>query len=131
MKIALLFVSIAAATAVAASSERGIVGITVDRADFTRVTAVLQDSPAERAGVQAGDRIVAIDEFPTSNLRSMEELVGRVSGPVDSEVELELKHAEGEPLLRVRLLRMAPPRREPFTPPGDFRPDRARHHPAV
>ena len=131
MKVALFFVSIAAATAVAASASRGVVGITVDRADFTLVTSVLPDSPAARAGVQVGDRIVAIGEFPTSKLQNVQELIRRVSGPLDSEVELQLKRAEGNPLLRVRLRRVAPPRREPFTPPGDFSPDKARSQPMV
>jgi C-terminal processing protease CtpA/Prc len=92
---------------------------------------VLPDSPAAKAGVQVGDHIVAIGGFPTSKLQNMEQFISRVSGPVDSEVELQLKRTEGKPLFRVRLRRIAPPRRDPFIPPADFSPDQARSQPMV
>lgn len=131
MKIALCLIGITAVSALAASADRGVVGITVDRSDFTVVTSVLPDSPAADAGIRVGDRIVAIGGFPTSKLATMEEFISRVSGPVDSEVELQLKRADSGSLLRVRLRRVAQPSPAPLKPPGDFNPSPARSEPQV
>src|SRR4051794_27503129 len=131
MRSALLFVSVAAATAAIASGSRGIVGISVDRAVFTVVTSVLPDSPAAEAGIQVGDRVIAIGGFPTSKLQTIEEFISRVSGPLDSEVELELKRGESGSPFRVRLRRITPPSQTPFKPPGDFNPEHARSQPMV
>ncbi|MFW6052099.1 MAG: S41 family peptidase [Myxococcota bacterium] len=54
-----------------------------------RVVEVPERGPAAAAGLQADDRIVAIDDTPVSML-SMEEAVERLRGPEGSEVALEV-----------------------------------------
>ncbi|HZU90395.1 MAG TPA: S41 family peptidase [Stellaceae bacterium] len=64
------------------------IGITLEEGNggFS-VGAVLPQSPAARAGVEPGDRIVAIDGHPTAG-RPRAEIVGRLHGPLASTVEL-------------------------------------------
>lgn len=53
------------------------------------VIAPLKNSPASRAGILAGDRIIKIDDKETSNL-STEEAVQIIRGPEGSQVKLTL-----------------------------------------
>ena len=111
-----LIVLLVAATSVAAGKE-GVVGISVGH-DFTVITAVATDSPAARAGVRVGDRIVAIDDQPTAELQKAD-FARRVSGPPDSEIELQLQRAGTDSVLRIRLRRIpAPAPRPSQIPPG-------------
>jgi len=56
------------------------------------IVRVLHDSPAERAGVTAGDEIVTVDGTSVAGL-TVDEVVARVRGPEGSKVTLELKGA--------------------------------------
>ncbi len=58
------------------------------------VVRVLRDSPAERAGVAAGDEIVAVDGISVTGM-TVEEVVPKVRGPEGSTVTLELKDPAG------------------------------------
>jgi carboxyl-terminal processing protease len=71
------------------------VGITIsNRAPFT-VQSVVAGGPADRAGVQAGDAITAVDGTDTSNL-SLDDLSKRLrNGEAGSTVVLGLKRAGG------------------------------------
>lgn len=51
------------------------------------VIAPLSGSPAEKAGLQAGDQIVTVDDKDVSNL-SIDEAVGKIRGDVGTEVVL-------------------------------------------
>jgi carboxyl-terminal processing protease len=59
------------------------------RGDWATVIAPLPDSPAERAGLRPGDRIVEIDQEPTRGW-SQQEVVGRLRGPRGMPVTLRI-----------------------------------------
>src|SRR4051812_14572205 len=118
MRAALAFASLIMLMSSVTAADRGIVGIGVDAApDFRVIASVMPDSPAARAGVQVGDRILAIDGHPTSQLHSAQELVGRAAGAPHTQVELELQRAGAAQPLRVRMRRViAPPTTTSPTP---------------
>ncbi len=59
------------------------------------ITRVLRDSPAEKAGVKAGDELVSVDGVGVAGL-TVDEVVTRVRGPEGSQVTLGLKSAAGD-----------------------------------
>ncbi|MCJ7752873.1 MAG: S41 family peptidase, partial [Armatimonadetes bacterium] len=59
------------------------------------IVAPLPDSPAIRAGVQAGDHVIRVDDTLTAGL-SLGEVVGKIKGPPGTAVRLLLARA-GEP----------------------------------
>jgi len=72
------------------------VGMEVDRKDgVIKVISPLKDSPAEKAGIKAGDIVLKIDDKPTADL-SVDEAVKLIRGPKGSTVELIIAR-EGEP----------------------------------
>jgi len=58
------------------------------------VVRVLRDSPAERAGLQAGDEIVAVDGVSIVG-GTVDEMIRRVRGPEGSPVEVEVRSPAG------------------------------------
>ncbi len=72
------------------------VGAVLDQQDDGSVVIVrvLRDSPAERAGVRAGDVIVSVDGQSLAGL-SIDEVVSRVRGPEGTEVTLVLRAPDG------------------------------------
>jgi carboxyl-terminal processing protease len=68
----------------------GGIGVSLDNtSDDFRITAVTEQSPAERAGLRAGDRIVAIDGQPTAG-RHAAEIIQLLRGPVSSAVTVTI-----------------------------------------
>jgi carboxyl-terminal processing protease len=68
----------------------GGVGISLESAsDDFRITAVTEQSPAERAGLRTGDRIVAIDGQPTTGHHAVD-LIHMLRGPVSSTVTVTI-----------------------------------------
>lgn len=63
-------------------------------ADSRRIKAIspIAGAPADEAGIQPGDLILAIDGFPTDDL-SLDEAAGRMRGPVGTEVTLQIQRA--------------------------------------
>lgn len=59
------------------------------------VVAPIPNSPAERAGILTGDKIIAVDGVPTDGM-SVDEAVKRIRGPVDSVVRLLVAHDKQE-----------------------------------
>ena len=98
------------------------VGLEVS-ADGDRVVVVtpLEGSPAARAGVRAGDIVLAVDDQPVTSER-LEETIGRMRGAAGSLVRLAVKRAgEPEPLvfaLQRGEVHVHTVRAEPL--PGDF-----------
>jgi carboxyl-terminal processing protease len=60
------------------------------------VMSPLADSPAERAGVLAGDVVLAVDGEPVDG-STMEDQIGRIRGEAGTDVTLTLQRDDGEP----------------------------------
>lgn len=76
---------------VGTEGEFGGLGIVINLKDgHLTVMSPLEGTPAWKAGVKAGDRIVQIDEESTVNM-SLTEAVGRLRGPVGTKVTLKLE----------------------------------------
>ncbi len=83
----------------------GGVGVEVDFGDeFITVIAPIEGSPAERAGVRSGDRILAIDNVGVRSRPSVE-LVRQMRGEPGSHVLLTIRRAGSEKLLYLTLTR--------------------------
>lgn len=67
------------------------------------ILSVMQDSPAESAGIAAHDSIYAIDGQPITQTEGLE-AVNRVRGPAGSEVVLEVASPQG-PRREIRVVR--------------------------
>ena len=68
------------------------------------VVTPIEDTPAFRAGIKAGDMIMSIDGQSTQEL-SLQEVVSRIRGPKGSEVELTIVHADDKTPQTVRIVR--------------------------
>ena len=65
------------------------------RDEILTVIAPLDGTPAQKAGLRSGDRILAVDEESTSGL-SIDELVSKIRGPKGSVVVLTIMRDEWE-----------------------------------
>ena len=72
------------------------------------VVAPIEDTPAFRAGVQAGDIILSIDGKPTQEL-SLQEVVSRIRGQKGTTVELIVLRGETKAPQTLRIVRDAIP----------------------
>ncbi len=80
-------------------------GIQIDVRDgWITVVAPLPDGPAERAGVQTGDRIVALDGRSTEGWKQ-DQAVKELRGPAGTKAELTLHRAGVDQLLKFSLTR--------------------------
>ncbi len=81
------------------SGEFGGLGIEVDMEDgFVRVVAPIEDTPADRAGVMAGDLIIRLDDAPVKGM-SLSDAVKRMRGAPDTEITLTVvREGEDAPL---------------------------------
>ncbi len=67
------------------------------RDDILQVVAPLPDTPADRAGLMSGDKILQVDAVPTAGM-SIDEAVGRIRGEKGTEVILTIfRESEEEP----------------------------------
>ncbi|HUQ27023.1 MAG TPA: S41 family peptidase [Usitatibacter sp.] len=84
---------------VGTQGEFGGLGIEVGAEDgFVRVVAPIEDTPAFRAGVQAGDLIIKLDEVSLKGI-SLSDAVKRMRGKPNTEVKLTiLRKGEPQPL---------------------------------
>jgi carboxyl-terminal processing protease len=82
----------------------GGLGIEVIGVDgVLRVIAPIDDSPAARAGIQAGDGIVAIDGVAVAERE--DEALDQLRGPAGTQVELTIERGGGGELLGFKLTR--------------------------
>ena len=84
------------------------IGATVSRQDeFVVIVQPLPDTPAERAGIRAGDLILAVDGEDAEGW-SVEQAVLRIRGQRGTEVVLTVRHADGSeetiPIVRDNIL---------------------------
>lgn len=83
----------------------GGIGVEVDfTADFVTVIAPIEGSPAQRAGVRSGDRIVAIDGVLVRNV-SPENLVRQMRGEPGTQVTISIQRSGADKLLDFKLVR--------------------------
>ena len=68
------------------------------------IVEVMADTPAARAGMQAGDIVVAVEGRPVTDTRLLQRLIARA--PVDGDVRLTVLRREGRRPLPVRLMAM-------------------------
>jgi serine protease Do len=68
------------------------------------IVEVMADTPAARAGMQAGDIVVAVEDRPVTDTRLLQRLIARA--PVDGDVRLTVLRREGRRPLPVRLMAM-------------------------
>lgn len=86
------------------SGEFGGLGIEVGVEDgFIKVISPIDDTPASKAGIEAGDLIIKIDGKPTKGM-SMVEAVGMMRGKPGSDISLSLVREGGKPF-NVKLAR--------------------------
>ena len=82
----------------------GGLGIEVIGVDgVLRVIAPIDDSPAARAGIRAGDAIVAIDGVTVAERE--DEALDQLRGPAGTQVALTIEREGGERLLEFKLTR--------------------------
>lgn len=113
--------------------DRAYLGVTMDAAaapdapDGAVLGRIVADTPAERAGLKAGDRVVAIDGRP---VHTPYDLTDRLDlTPANAEVTLDLVRGDG-PARRVQRLTFRADRRPPLEPSRPARPrDRERERP--
>lgn len=81
------------------SGEFGGIGAEIDiRDEQLVIVAPLKSTPAERAGLKGGDKILAINNEPTANLIDVNEAVKKIRGPVGKDVILTiLRNGWGKP----------------------------------
>lgn len=85
--------------------EFGGVGVEVDfRNETVVVIAPIEGSPAERAGIRSGDRIVAIDGSPVRG-KSPQELVRRMRGKPGTKVVVSVNRGDDEKVIHFTLTR--------------------------
>ncbi len=88
------------ASAAAAPREEEYAGVGVMITEFREVgvvvTGTFRESPAEKAGVLAGDTIIAVDGEPLVEEEGTQGVADRVRGPVGTEVTLTLRDPDGE-----------------------------------
>lgn len=84
---------------VGTTGEFGGLGIEVGLEDgFVKVIAPIDDTPAQRAGIQAGDLIVRIDDQPVKGM-SLNDAVALMRGKPGTTIELTVvREGEGNPL---------------------------------
>jgi carboxyl-terminal processing protease len=81
------------------------VGMTVTQvADGLEVQSVFKRSPAERAGIEAGETIVSVDGHPIAG-ESSQASTERIKGPEGSEVTLGVRRGAGGKARAVKLTR--------------------------
>jgi carboxyl-terminal processing protease len=83
----------------------GGIGVEVDfKDDRITVLAPMEGSPAERAGMRAGDEIIAIDGKPMREER-LDRIITRMRGPAGSRVRVTVRRAGASDLIQLDLTR--------------------------
>ena len=72
------------------------IGATVGKeGEFVVITTPLPNTPAERAGVKAGDQLLEVDGQPAEGW-SVQLAVTKIRGPIGSKVTIKVKHRDGK-----------------------------------
>ncbi len=85
--------------------EFGGLGIEVTMEDsLVKVVTPIDDTPASRAGIRAGDFITALDGNTVQGLQ-LNQVVDKIKGPVNTEITLTIKRAGVAEPLQIKLVR--------------------------
>jgi len=85
--------------------EFGGLGIEVTMEDdLIKVVTPIADTPADKAGVLAGDVITHLDDEPIAGL-SLREAVDKMRGPVNSPITLTVRREGAEEPLKIKIVR--------------------------
>ncbi|MBS1956256.1 MAG: PDZ domain-containing protein [Cyanobacteria bacterium SZAS-4] len=85
-----LFIAGAAQAAEPAPAGVGML-LTLDKPSHFVVQYVLPDMPAAKADVKVGDVVLAVNEVPVDNVKTVEELVDKIRGASGSTVKLKIQ----------------------------------------
>jgi carboxyl-terminal processing protease len=90
---------------VSTSGEFGGIGIEISL-ENGRLTVIspIDDTPADKAGVKAGDIILEIDDQPTQDM-TLVDAVQKIRGPKGKPVGLTIMHKDGQKPIKVRIVR--------------------------
>ncbi len=87
------------------SGEFGGLGIEVGMEDgFVKVISPIDDTPAQRAGIKAGDIIVKIDDTPIKGM-TLDESVSKMRGAKGSAITLTIMRENNDKPLDIKLIR--------------------------
>jgi carboxyl-terminal processing protease len=87
------------------SGEFGGLGIEVGMEDgFVKVISPIDDTPAERAGVKAGDLIVRLDDTPVKGM-SLNDAVKKMRGKKGTDIVLTIVREGTDKPLKIRIVR--------------------------
>ena len=90
---------------VGTTGEFGGLGIVVGMEDgFVKVISPIDDTPAQRAGVKAGDLIIRLDEKPVKGM-SLDDAVKMMRGKPGSEIELTIVRKDQDQPLKFNITR--------------------------
>jgi len=83
--------------------EFGGLGITISIKDnILTITSPIEDTPADKAGLKAGDKIIKIEGKPTTNI-TLEEAVDKLRGKPGTKVTITIfRSVHAQPLIKVR-----------------------------
>jgi len=73
--------------------------------DIVTVIAPLKDSPAEKAGVKAGDYIIGIDDNTIKPDESITQIANKIRGPIGTEVKLKIIREKHEGTIEITIKR--------------------------
>ncbi|NDY58741.1 S41 family peptidase [Desulfovibrio sulfodismutans] len=90
---------------VSTSGEFGGIGIEISL-ENGRLTVIspIDDTPADKAGIKAGDIILEIDDQPTQDM-TLVDAVQKIRGPKGKAVSLTILHKDAQKPLKVRVVR--------------------------
>lgn len=79
------------------SGQFGGIGIEIEQSDgFIKIVAPIDDSPAYKAGIKAGDTIVKIDDTPTKDM-SLSTASAKMQGKLGEKIKLTLVRGSKKP----------------------------------
>ena len=67
-----------------------------DQLERLKIVTPLEDSPAWRSGVMAGDLVLEIDGESTDDLKNIRQAQKKLLGPADTQVTVRVRHESGE-----------------------------------
>jgi carboxyl-terminal processing protease len=96
------FLTPAQFASIESAARGGVVGVGIELSPLpepsggVRVTRVIEGSPAEEAGLKAGETIVRVDQQPLGPPLTADDIAAQIRGPPGSRVVLSIRAAGGE-----------------------------------